>query len=569
MGAIRIRNVLLAGVFVWLTGCGGDGSTAPDPGPAPAIMDVEPAVGTVGTELRLDGSNFRSGARVYVGEHEAASPEVISASLLVALVPEGVPVDQALDVIARNSDGTEARVVGAFTAVAPDLQFVNGATKPSGRVGSTVVLEGEAFGDLQGTGEVLFSDGAGGTVSATVSSEDDWTDTFILTTVPSGAETGDVVVLTATGTSEPLTFTVTQEATFSPSVVDWQQTTSLPAGVSGHAALFVLSEDGAGEDVRRVYVIGGADGDGVGQTSVWIGEIESDATVAGWTATSSLPAGRAFHAAVAATPFNARVQEGWIYALGGVESSSSEPLSSVLRAPIQSDGTVGSWSEVSTLPEPLRSLEAVVFQSRIYVVGGATTDDASVSSVYRAGIDTLGNVGSWESLDALPASRANHALTLVGNCLHVFGGDDAGVPPGDVSLTSSRYPQIHRARIDLRTREISSAGWALDDTETVKARRSHTSVIAGGGVLNTAGLYDGIGSFGSSENMFAQVGADCDVDSFSGANNSNSIKQNGGANLFDHAAVSFVDGSGTSHVMILGGDDADAPGQKQSAVWVY
>lgn len=569
MGTIRVRHVALAGFLVASLGCGGDGSTAPSTGPAPTITEVEPAVGTVGTELRLDGSNFRSGARVFVGDHEATSPEVVSSSLLVALVPAGVPVDEPLDVVARNSDGTEVGVVDAFTAVAPDLQFVNGATKPSGKVGSTVVLEGTAFGDVQGEGEVLFSDGAGGTVPASITSEDDWTDTFILTIVPSGAESGDVVVVTSTGTSEPLTFTVTQEATFSPSVVDWQQTTALPAAVSGHAALFVLAEDDMGQDVRRVYVIGGADGDGTGQTSVWLGDIESDATVASWAATASLPAGRAFHAAVAATPFNARVQEGWIYALGGVEFTSGAPLSSVLRAPIQSDGSLGSWSEVSSLPEPLRSVEAVVFQSRIYVVGGATTDDVSVSSVYRAAIDTLGNVGSWETLTSLPEPRANHALTLVANCLHLFGGDDAGVLPGDPSLTSARYPQIHRARIDLRTRDLTSAGWSLDDTETVKARRSHTSVIAGGGVLNTAGLYDGIGTSGSSENMFAQVGADCDVDSFGGANNQNSIKQNGGANLFDHAAISFVDGSGTSHVMILGGDDVDQPGQKQSAVWVF
>lgn len=569
MQLLRIRQGVLAGLLVSLIACGGDGSTAPSTGPAPTITEVEPATGTVGTELRLEGTNFRAGARVFVDGQEADLPEVVSASLLVAFVPAGVPTDTALDVVARNSDGTETVVTGAFTAVAPDLWFVNGATKPSGKVGSTVVLEGEAFGDLQGTGEVLFSDGAGGTVAATVSGEDDWTDTFILTSVPSGAETGDVVVQTATGTSEPLEFTVTQEATFSPSVVDWQQTTPLPDPVSGHAALFVLSEDGAGQDVRRVYVIGGADGDGAGQTTVWFGEVQADASVPAWTATTSLPSGRAFHATVAATPFNARVQGGWLYALGGVESTTGEPLASVQRAPIEPDGTVGSWSEIGFLPKPLRSLEAVIFQSRIYVAGGATTDDTPVGDVYRAAIDTLGNLGDWETLTSMPVPRANHALTLLGNCLHTFGGDSASVAPGDPSLTSARYAAIHRARINPRTRAISSAGWILDDTETVKARRAHTSVIAGGGVLNTAGLYDGIGTFGSSENMFAQINADCDVGSFGGANNQNSIKQNGGANLFDHAAVSFVDGSGTAHVMILGGDDVDQPGHKQSAVWVF
>lgn len=571
VGSTQTRDILLTAALSAFIACGGEGnSTGPSSGPPPTISSVEPTTGTVGTELRIEGSSFRSGARVFLAGREADFPEVASPVLLFAFVPSGVPAETPLDVVVRNSDGTEAEAPEAFTAVAPTLAFVNGATKPSGNVGSTVVLEGEAFGDLRGTGQVLFSDGAGGTVAATIATEDDWTDTFILTTVPSGAATGGVVVRTATGMSDAISFTVTQEATFSPSVVDWRQTTSLPAPVSGHAALFLLADDGSGQDLRRVYVVGGADGAGSGRTSVWFGTVGSDGSVAAWNATTGLPAGRAFHAALAATPFNSRVNgDGWIYVLGGVASTGDSPLATVYRAPLGSDGTVGSWTQIGSLPDPLHSLKAVIFQSRIYVVGGATTGNVPASSVHRAAVDTLGNLGSWERLTSLPSVRARHAVTLIGNCLHVVGGDSAAVNPGDPTLTSARYDAIHRARIDLRSREISAAGWTLEGTKTVKARRSHTAVIAGGGVLNSAGLYDGIGTFGSSENMFAQIDAGCDVAEFSGANNQNSIKKKGGANLFDHAAVSFVDASGTAHVMILGGDDADQPGQKQDAVWVF
>ncbi len=566
--SILTRDILLSATLSVFVACGS--GTGPSSGPPPTLSRVEPATGTVGTELRIEGSNFRAGARVFLGDLEADFPEVTSSSVLFAFVPSGVPVDTPLDVVVRNSDATEAEALAAFTAVVPNLAFMNGATRPSGNLGSTVVLEGEAFGDLRGTGQALFSDGAGGTVPAAITTEDDWTDTFILTTVPSGAATGDVVVQTATGTSDPISFTVTQEATFSPSVVDWRQTTSLPAPVSGHAALFLLAEDGSGQDLQRVYVVGGADGAGSGGTNVWFGAVGSDGTVAAWDATAGLPAGRAYHAVLAATPFNSRVNgDGWIYVLGGVASTGDVPLATIYRAPLMSDGTVGSWIEIGALPEPLHSQKAVIFQSRIYIVGGATTGDAPSASVHRAAVDTLGNLGTWEQLTSLPSVRARHAVTLIGNCLHVVGGDNLAVSPGDPALTSARYDVIHRARIDLRSREISAAGWTLDDTKTVKARRSHTSVIAGGGMLNTAGLYEGIGNFGSSENMFSQIDADCEVAGFNGANNQNSIKKNGGANLFDHAAVSFVDASGTAHVMILGGDAADQAGQKQDGVWVY
>ena len=75
----------------------------------------------------------------------------------------------------------------------PVVADVNGATQPSGPNGSTVVIDGQNFGAAQGSGTVLFSNGAGGTVSAVIASAGDWTNTIIVTTVPSGAATGAVV----------------------------------------------------------------------------------------------------------------------------------------------------------------------------------------------------------------------------------------------------------------------------------------------------------------------------------------------------------------------------------------
>ena len=72
----------------------------------------------------------------------------------------------------------------------PVVADVNGATQPSGPNGSTVVIDGQNFGAAQGSGTVLFSNGTGGTVSAVIASASDWTNTFIVTTVPSGAATG-------------------------------------------------------------------------------------------------------------------------------------------------------------------------------------------------------------------------------------------------------------------------------------------------------------------------------------------------------------------------------------------
>lgn len=571
----RIAATVTASTFL-IVGCGGDGgTTGPAPGPDPSISSVDPSTGTVGTEVKIIGSEFRSGADVLFDDLASDSVDVVDDTLAFALAPSGISAGELFDVTFRNDDGTEDTAVDAFEAVEPELEFVNSATKPSGQEESTVVLDGDAFGDLltkDGTqrGSVLFSDGAGGTVEAEIENEDDWTNTFILTTVPNGADTGPLVVETPTGTSNSIEFTVTSEANFSPSQVDWSQTTDLPTGLSGHAAVFVPVDAGTGID-RFVHVTGGTSNDSVPVSDNSFAAIQSDGSLgASWTSTG-MARERAFHASVAATPFNSRVQgDGFLYVLGGIETKDGDPVASILRGEIQPDGSVADWQELtSTLPEALHSHGAVIFRSNIYVAGGARPGNEPRGKVYRASVDTLGEIGDWVTLEDLPTARSYHELTVIGNCLHVFDGNTAAVVPETNDLTDTRLFEINHARVDLRSSDLRDAGWTVDDTEPPKARYKASALIAGGVVLRTAGLYNGIGTSGSSENQFAQIASDCDVGSFNGANNAASIKSKGGANLFNHAAVSYVDGDGTAHVMILGGDDVDSPGNKRAEVWFF
>lgn len=559
------------------TGCGDDGGesvSGPTPGADPAVSSVEPATGTVGTEVRIAGSNFRSGASVLFDDLASDSVDVVADTLVFALAPTGISAGQLLDVTVRNSDGTEVIQLDAFQVVAPELAFVNGASLPSGQVGSTVVLDGNAFGDIHtkdgsALGRVLFSDGAGGTVEATIVAEDDWTNTFILTTVPSGAADGDLAVESSTGVSDPIPFDVTSEATFSPSVVDWSPATALPVGLSGHEAVFVPIVTGT-DIARFVHVTGGTASDSVPLTDQSFAAIQADGTLGGWTSTG-MATPRAFHASVAATPFNSRVRgNGYLYVLGGITAKDGDPVADIMRGEIQSDGGVANWQELTTtLPEALHSHGAVIFRSNIYVAGGARIGNEPRDLVYRAPVDTLGQIGDWVMLDNLPTARSYHELTLIGNCLHVFDGNTAAVGPESVELTSTRVSEIAHAKIDLRSSDLRTGGWTVDNTTPPKARYKASALIAGGVVLRTAGLYDGIGVSGSSENMFAQIDADCDVADFNGANNAASIKSKGGANLFNHAAASYVDAAGVAHVMMLGGDDVDNPGTKRTEVWFF
>ena len=590
---IKVRGVIrtpVAALLIFMTlaiaGCGGGGGGATAPvAPNPTIASVSPATGTVGTELSIVGNNFRTGVQVFVGGIQLTSLDMVSSTQLFGFVADGIAADTALDVRVRNSDGTEATLAAAFTAVAPTLSYVNSATKPSGNADSTVIIEGDAFGDLRGTGEVLFSDGLGGTISAAIAAEDDWINDFIVTTVPSGAADGPIVVVTATGTSNALLFTVTQNATFSPSTINWTVTAALPVGISGHEAIFLPIDDASGVTNNFVQAIGGASDDGVPVAEVYVATIQVDGTLMPWAASAPLPAGRAFHGVIAATPFNSKVAgNGEVYVLGGIDTVGGQPVTTVYRASLNEDGTLAEiidpgtgtgtgtfWAETTPLPEALHSMGVAIFRGAIYVVGGATTDNAPVASVYRARPDDQGELSAWVPMTSLPSSRAYHDVRTFGGFLYSVGGETAAVDPNDANFVTndSKLDEVVYVPINLRNGDIDALAWTLNANGLSKTRSKHSMLVAGGNIFVSSGLYSGIGLTGSSENTSAQIFADGSVDTFAGATGSKTLFSEGGANLFNQAALSYTDANGVARIMVLGGDDVSLPGSKRSSVLFY
>ncbi|MCH7490296.1 MAG: IPT/TIG domain-containing protein [Gemmatimonadetes bacterium] len=568
---IRPPVVSLMAIGTFLGGCGGDDPVepTPTPPPAPTVASVTPSTGTVGTELKIVGSNFRAGATVLVGTIQSPTADLVQDTIF-ATVPSGVVADVTVSITVTNLDATSVVFPAAFTAVPPVLQFINSATKPSGNAGSTVIIEGESFGDSQGTAVVVFSDGAGGELTTTIASAADWTDTFIVTTVPSGVADGDVVVRTATGTSAALPFLITSNAIFSPSTINWSLTEPLPTAVSGHAAEFVPIDDASGVTVPYVHVIGGASNSDDPRVDVLVSVIQNDGSLSGWNTLTDLPEARAFHEVVAATPFSSKIQgNGALYVLGGIAVKDSQPVATVFRADLGVDGTIGAWSEETPLPVPLHSFGATIFRGAVYVAGGATTDNAPVATVYRARIDTLGNLSAWEELPSLPEVRAYHDFQTFGGVLYAVGGDSAAITPDDGNFTQngSKLAGVMFSKINLRTGDLAAEGWTTT-TDMQKARSKHNGLIAGGNLFVTSGLYAGGGN-GSSENIFAQINSDGTIGSFGGATGSNTLQSVGGANLFNQAAISYIDANGVAHVVVLGGDDVNNAGTKRKTVIFY
>jgi len=452
----------------------------------------------------------------------------------------------------------------------PVVTLVNGATLPSAAIGATVVIQGSNFGTGQGaaSGQVLFTNGSGGPDTALIASAGDWSNMLIVTTVPAGAATGNLVVKTSGGTSTAVVFTIAAKVAFSPSTIVWTSTTALPVGLSGHAVAAATLPGTAPTSV--VYVVGGADSTNTPRASVLYATVSNTGALsASWTTTTVLPAPIAFAAAVVATPANSPVTgTSYLYVLGGDSTASGKPVATVYLGTLNASGAVTSWSTTSALPATVHSCAGVIFNGNVYVAGGSGSGNAPVATVYRAAIQSDGTLGAWQTLTSLPFARSYFGFGVNGTFLYAFGGDSGSVTPNDSTQKPSVIGDVVYAQIDIHSGNLTAAGWTLNANKLAKAVTKHTAVVAGGNVLSSGGLYNGA-STGSSEESYAGLNADGSVGSFQGATGSHTIASVGGGNFFNHAATGYLDATGAFHVLVVGGDDVNTPTKKHKGVFYY
>jgi IPT/TIG domain len=445
----------------------------------------------------------------------------------------------------------------------PNISSANGAVLPSGPAGSIVVIRGAGFGDAQGAGRLAFTPIGGGVpLAATIAT---WTQAVVVATVPGGAP-GDYAVSVVQNNglvSGALLFTVTAAVTFDPSVVAWSAGPNLPTAISGAGVAFAQIPGGG-----YVYAVGGAGAGGAPITTVSYAPVATNGTIGAWVATTALPAAIAFPAAVAATQRNSAVNanpNGFLYALGGASSAAGAPVATVYRAPINADGSIGSWTTTTALPAPVSSAAAIIQYGSLYVFGGAATGNVPVATAYRAPVQPAGNLNSWMPQASLPSGRARFGYGAFGLYLYAFGGDSIALSPNDTSGAAKRLAQVAYAKLNPSTGDIATA-WMAAPTGLAEARGAFPAVLGAGNVLLTGGLYTGAASH-TAEASYAALNADGTTGTFTAGGSS--IFSACGCNLFNSGGTGYLAGDGTFHVLIVGGDDVNAPGTLRQETFVF
>ena len=171
-----------------------------------------------------------------------------------------------------------------------------------------------------------------------------------------------------------------------------------------------------------IYSIGGLTG-GPGGTeldNVYYAPINTDGSLGSWIdSVNSLPQQISWHTSV--------IVGDYIYAIGG-QNQSFNVSDIVYFSHINSDGSVGAWQTATNLPQALYGSTSVTLNNYIYVMGGWTnTTPNKTDAVYYAHINPDGTITNWGTTTSLPDIFTDSGSTISNGYMYVLGGFSSSV----------------------------------------------------------------------------------------------------------------------------------------------
>ena len=241
---------------------------------------------------------------------------------------------------------------------------------------------------------------------------------------------------------------------------------------------------------NRVYLLGGYDGSNT-TAAVQTALINADGTLGTWGTATSLP-----YKCLAG---NIIVIKNNVYLIGGyigVDGSGTDMLLTVYKAPINSDGTIGTWVAAGTLPGPTYTASCVVTSTKVYIIGGATSNLAGSQSnkIYSANISSDGSLSAWVTEPNAPFFKAGGMVIQTKNRVYICGGETS-------LYTSTSVATVYTAAIN---NDGTLGSWVLATSLPLAFSGGDTYVTK-----NKAYIFGG-GSFSSaiSSVIIAPINAD-------------------------------------------------------------
>lgn len=200
----------------------------------------------------------------------------------------------------------------------------------------------------------------------------------------------------------------------------WVAGSNLPGPLSGSSSVITKN---------RVYVFGGSNGYSSSTSDIYTAQIDSDGIVGTWGSGGTLPGSLRFG-------FGMVVTNNKIHLLGGYNGSGYS--STIYTTTVNTDGTLGTWVATSSLPLVLYHTETIVTKNRVYLLGG-TTPSAYISTVHSAPINADGTLGTWGSVSPLPLSVGGTKAVCTSSKIYIMTGFIDGQGAELVSSPTSTY----------------------------------------------------------------------------------------------------------------------------------
>ena len=162
--------------------------------PYPAITDISPTSGPVGTPVTITGSGLLDGEGNATVTFNGTSATIVSESSTSIQVD--VPAGAITGPVSVRVNGDTVKSSANFTVTVPQIGMLNPGY---GAPAALIVITGTGFGATQGNSYV--------TINGAVCGVTAWSDTSIIIRVPSNASSGNVVVKVSGEASNGAPFT--------------------------------------------------------------------------------------------------------------------------------------------------------------------------------------------------------------------------------------------------------------------------------------------------------------------------------------------------------------------------
>ena len=242
-----------------------------------------------------------------------------------------------------------------------------------------------------------------------------------------------------------------------------------------------------------LYILGGSNNSTTYYNDVQYAPINADGTLGAWQTTTSFSTARAKHTTV--------VSNGYMYIMGGCTGTATA-IASSQYAPINANGTLGSWTNTQALPQASCEQAAATYNGYVYSMGG-TDFSTTTAAAYRSAINSsTGALGAWSAVNSLINARASGPGAVAYNGYLYLAG-------GTTPAATERSVNVEYAKINA---DGTLGAWRY--TAQLPDRREFPGIAVSNGVIYLTGGNTGGGNVATS--YFAPIAAnDGSLDSWS------------------------------------------------------